>query len=248
MLSTICRSNFSRDLCDSKIGFKNILMINVSKVSKVYESPAGPVSVLNNLDLQVAAGEAVSIVGPSGSGKTTLLNILGALDSPTTGSVEIGGQNIAELDEAAAANFRNRSIGFIFQLHYLLPQCSVLENILVPRLAGGWEESAADTRARAEVLLEEVGLKDRMTHKPYQLSGGEQLRVAIARSLINEPKIILADEPTGSLDPSTGEKVADLLIKANQGKGVALVVVTHNPGLAAKMEKTYQLLDGHLVS
>ncbi|MDA0348850.1 MAG: ABC transporter ATP-binding protein [Verrucomicrobia bacterium] len=223
-------------------------MINVSKVSKVYESPAGPVSVLNNLDLQVAAGEAVSIVGPSGSGKTTLLNILGALDSPTTGSVEIGGQNIAELDEAAAANFRNRSIGFIFQLHYLLPQCSVLENILVPRLAGGWEESAADTRARAEVLLEEVGLKDRMTHKPYQLSGGEQLRVAIARSLINEPKIILADEPTGSLDPSTGEKVADLLIKANQGKGVALVVVTHNPGLAAKMEKTYQLLDGHLVS
>jgi lipoprotein-releasing system ATP-binding protein len=223
-------------------------MINVRKVSKVYESPAGSVSVLNNLDLQVAAGEAVSIVGPSGSGKTTLLNILGALDSPTTGTVEIGGQNIAELDEAASANFRNRSIGFIFQLHYLLPQCSVLENILVPRLAGGWEESAADTRARAEILLEEVGLKDRMTHKPYQLSGGEQLRVAIARSLINEPKIILADEPTGSLDPSTGEKVADLLINANQGKGVALVVVTHNPGLAAKMEKTYQLLDGQLVS
>ena len=214
----------------------------------MYESPAGPVSVLNNLDLQVSAGEAVSIVGPSGSGKTTLLNILGALDSPTTGSVEIGEQNIAELDEVASANFRNRSIGFIFQLHYLLPQCTVLENILVPRLAGGWEESAADTKARAEVLLEEVGLKDRMTHKPYQLSGGEQLRVAIARSLINEPKIILADEPTGSLDPVTGEKVADLLIESNQGKGVALVVVTHNPGLAAKMEKTYQLEGGRLVS
>lgn len=223
-------------------------MINVTGVSKVYESPAGPVSVLNNLDLQVSAGEAVSIVGPSGSGKTTLLNILGALDSPTTGSVEIGEQNIAELDEVASANFRNRSIGFIFQLHYLLPQCTVLENILVPRLAGGWEESAADTKARAEVLLEEVGLKDRMTHKPYQLSGGEQLRVAIARSLINEPKIILADEPTGSLDPVTGEKVADLLIESNQGKGVALVVVTHNPGLAAKMEKTYQLEGGRLVS
>ena len=223
-------------------------MINVTGVSKVYDSPAGQVSVLNNLDLSVAAGEAVSIVGPSGSGKTTLLNILGALDTPTSGSVEIGGQNLAQLDEAATAQFRNRSIGFIFQLHYLLPQCSVLDNVLVPRLAGGWEESAADTRARAESLLEEVGLKDRLTHKPSQLSGGEQLRVAIARSLINEPKIILADEPTGSLDPSTGEKVADLLIESNQGKGVALVVVTHNPGLAAKMEKTYRLEGGLLVS
>ena len=225
-----------------------IFMINVSGVSKIYDSPAGPVSVLDQLDLKVASGEAVSIVGPSGSGKTTLLNILGALDTPTSGAVEIGGQKLNELDEAATAQFRNRSIGFIFQLHYLLPQCSVLDNVLVPRLAGGWEESAADTRGRAEALLEEVGLKDRLTHKPSQLSGGEQLRVAIARSLINEPKIILADEPTGSLDPSTGEKVADLLIEANQGKGVALVVVTHNPGLAAKMQKTYRLDDGRLVS
>ena len=223
-------------------------MINVTGVSKVYPSPAGEVSVLQNLDLSVAAGEAVSIVGPSGSGKTTLLNILGALDSPTSGTVEIGGQNLAQLDEAATAQFRNQSIGFIFQLHYLLPQCSVLDNVLVPRLAGGWEESASDTRARAESLLEDVGLKDRLTHKPSQLSGGEQLRVAIARSLINEPKIILADEPTGSLDPSTGEKVADLLIESNQGKGVALIVVTHNPGLAAKMGTTYRLEGGRLVS
>jgi lipoprotein-releasing system ATP-binding protein len=224
------------------------IMIEVTGVSKIYDSPAGPVSVLKNLDLNVASGEAISIVGPSGSGKTTLLNILGALDSPTEGTVVIGGQNISLMEEAAAANFRNRSIGFIFQLHYLLPQCSVLENILVPRLAGGWEESVADTRARAETLLEEVGLKDRMAHKPFQLSGGEQLRVAIARSLINEPKIILADEPTGSLDPETGEKVADLLIQSNLGKGVALVVVTHNPGLAAKMQKAYRLEAGRLVS
>lgn len=212
----------------------------------MYESLAGPVSVLKNLDLHVAKGEAVSIVGPSGSGKTTLLNILGALDQPTSGSVQIGGQSITEIDEASAANFRNRSIGFIFQLQYLLPQCSVLENVLVPRLAGGWKESAADTRGRAETLLAEVGLKDRLTHKPFQLSGGEQLRVGIARSLINQPKIILADEPTGSLDPSTGEKVADLLIESNLGKGVALVVVTHNLGLAEKMQKTYLLDDGHL--
>ena len=223
-------------------------MINVTGVSKVYDNPAGQVSVLNNLDLSVAAGEAVSIVGPSGSGKTTLLNILGALDSPSSGTVEIGGQDISTMGETATAQFRNRSIGFIFQLHYLLPQCSVLDNVLVPRLAGGWEESVADTRARAENLLEEVGLKDRLSHKPSQLSGGEQLRVAIARSLINEPKIILADEPTGSLDPTTGEKVADLLIESNQGKGVALVVVTHNPGLADKMQKTYRLDGGKLVS
>ena len=222
-------------------------MITVSGVSKTYDSPAGPVSVLNNLDLDVATGEAISIVGPSGSGKTTLLNILGALDKPTSGSVVIDGKAINELDESGAANFRNRSIGFIFQLHYLLPQCSVLENVLVPRLAGGWEETPEDSRDRAEVLLNDVGLKDRMTHKPYQLSGGEQLRVAIARSLINNPKIILADEPTGSLDPVTGEKVADLLLETNLGKGVALVVVTHNPGLAGKMQKAYRLDGGKLV-
>ncbi len=222
-------------------------MITVSGVSKTYDSPAGPVSVLNNLDLDVATGEAISIVGPSGSGKTTLLNILGALDKPTSGSVLIDGKAINELDESGAANFRNRSIGFIFQLHYLLPQCSVLENVLVPRLAGGWEETPEDSRDRAEVLLNDVGLKDRMTHKPYQLSGGEQLRVAIARSLINNPKIILADEPTGSLDPVTGEKVADLLLQTNLGKGVALVVVTHNPGLAGKMKKAYRLDGGKLI-
>lgn len=222
-------------------------MITVSGVSKTYDSPAGPVSVLNNLDLDVATGEAISIVGPSGSGKTTLLNILGALDKPTSGSVVIDGKAINELDESGAANFRNRSIGFIFQLHYLLPQCSVLENVLVPRLAGGWEETPEDSRDRAELLLNDVGLKDRMTHKPYQLSGGEQLRVAIARSLINNPKIILADEPTGSLDPVTGEKVADLLLQTNLGKGVALVVVTHNPGLAGKMKKAYRLDGGKLI-
>lgn len=221
-------------------------MIEVSAVSKVYNSSAGSVEVLNGLDLQVASGEAISIVGPSGSGKTTLLNILGTLDKPTSGAVKIGDQVITELDEINAAQFRNQTIGFIFQLHYLLPQCSVLENVLVPRLAGGWTESAADSQARAEALLKEVGLKDRITHKPFQLSGGEQLRVAIARSLINTPKIILADEPTGSLDPVSGERVADLLLETNLSKGVALVVVTHNATLAGKMQKTYRLEGGKL--
>ena len=222
-------------------------MIDLARVSKIYESPAGPITVLRDLDLHVAAGESVAIVGPSGSGKTTLLNLLGALDQPSAGTVTIDGQALGALAPAAAARFRNRSIGFIFQLHYLLPQCTVLENVLVPRLAGGWDEPVATTRARAEALLEQVGLRDRLTHLPWQLSGGEQLRAAIARALINEPKLILADEPTGSLDPATGERIADLLLRTNAAARVALVVVTHNPALAARMATTYQFEHGRLV-
>ena len=223
-------------------------MIAVSHVSKIYDSPAGPITVLRELDLRVAAGESVAIVGPSGSGKTTLLNLLGALDQPTSGTLTVDGVGLGSLAPPAAAHFRNRSIGFIFQLHYLLPQCTVLENILVPRLAGGWDEPVATTRARAEPLLDQVGLRDRRTHLPWQLSGGEQLRAAIARALINEPKLILADEPTGSLDPSTGERIADLLLSTNAGTRAALVVVTHNPALAQRMQKTYRLAAGRLVS
>jgi lipoprotein-releasing system ATP-binding protein len=222
-------------------------MIDVARVSKSYDSPAGPVAVLRDLDLKVAAGEAVAIVGPSGSGKTTLLNLLGALDQPTSGTITIDGAPLGGLNATDAARFRNRSIGFIFQLHYLLPQCSVLENVLVPRLAGGWTEDVATTRGRAETLLEQVGLQDRLTHRPWQLSGGEQLRVAIARALINQPKLVLADEPTGSLDPVTGERIAELLHRAHAGARVALVVVTHNPGPARQMGKTYRLEGGRLV-
>jgi lipoprotein-releasing system ATP-binding protein len=221
-------------------------MIHVSRISKTYASPAGPVTVLRDLDLHVGAGETVAIVGPSGSGKTTFLNLLGALDQPTGGSITIDGVELGTLDAPAAARFRNRAIGFVFQLHYLLPQCTVLENVLVPRLAGGWDEDARTTRARAAALLEQVGLQDRMAYRPYQLSGGEQLRTAIARSLINQPKIILADEPTGSLDLATGERVADLLLRTNEAARMALVVVTHNPGLARRMQKTYRLAGGCL--
>src|SRR5207244_3703513 len=142
-------------------------------------------------------------------------NLLGALDQPSSGSITIDGHAVSTLDATAAARFRNRSIGFIFQLHYLLPQCTILENVLVPRLTGDWDEDAATTRQRAEALLAEVGLQDRLTHRPWQLSGGEQLRVAIARSLINQPKLVLADEPTGSLDPETGARIADLLLRTN---------------------------------
>jgi len=223
-------------------------MIHASHVSKSYETPAGPVSVLQDLDLQVGPAETVAIVGPSGSGKTTLLNLLGALDRPSAGSVTIDGVDLGGLDPAAAARFRNRSIGFIFQLHYLLPQCTLLENVLVPRLAGGWDEDPRTVRERALTLLEQVGLQDRLEHRPGQLSGGEQLRAAIARALINQPRILLADEPTGSLDPATGERIADLLLQTNAGAQVALVVVTHNPGLARRMLKTYRLEAGRLVA
>lgn len=223
-------------------------MLVVSRLTKSYETPAGAVSVLRDLELRVAAGESIAIVGPSGSGKTTLLNLLGALDQPTSGSVTIDGTDLATLSAADAARFRNRAIGFVFQLHYLLPQCGVLDNVLVPRLAGGWDEDAAATRARAEKLLAQVGLQDRLTHLPWQLSGGEQLRVALARALINQPKLILADEPTGSLDPATGERIADLLLQTHATSNAALIVVTHNPALAARMQKTYRLEAGRLVA
>ncbi len=221
-------------------------MITATRVTKTYASPAGPVTVLQDLDLTVGAGESVAIVGPSGSGKTTLLNLLGALDRPTSGSLQVAGEDLGTLDAAAAARFRNRHLGFVFQLHHLLPQCTVLENVLVPRLAGGWTEDAAATRARAEALLGEVGLQDRLDHRPFQLSGGEQLRVAIARALINQPRVILADEPTGSLDPATGERIAELLLRQTAGKA-ALVVVTHNPGLARRLHRTCRLEQGRLV-
>jgi predicted ABC-type transport system involved in lysophospholipase L1 biosynthesis ATPase subunit len=221
-------------------------MIAVSRVTKSYEAAAGPVTVLRDLDLHVAAAETVAIVGPSGSGKTTLLNLLGALDRPTSGKIEIDGVDLGGLTPDAAARFRSRTVGFIFQLHFLLPQCTILENVLVPRLAGGWDEDERAVRARAEALLEDVGLRDRLSHRPWQLSGGEQLRVAIARALINRPKVILADEPTGSLDPATGERIADLLLRTNEGAQTALIVVTHNPGLAKRMQRTYRLAAGRL--
>lgn len=223
-------------------------MIAATRVSKSYDTPAGPVHVLRDLDLHVGAGESIAIVGPSGSGKTTLLNLLGALDRPTSGSIHIDNTALDTLEPAAAARFRNRSIGFVFQLHYLLPQCTVLENVLVPRLAGDWAEDPSTTRARAESLLTSVGLADRLTHRPWQLSGGEQLRVALARALINQPKLLLADEPTGSLDPATGDKIADLLLCTHELTHTALVVVTHNPALARRMQKTYRLESGRLVS
>jgi lipoprotein-releasing system ATP-binding protein len=221
-------------------------MINVRQLSKTYETPGEAIQVLDRLDLTLAAGETAAIIGPSGCGKSTLLNLLGALDRPTSGSITIGDQDISTFSEEQAAAFRNHSLGFIFQQQHLLPQLNVLENVLVPRLAGDWQEPAADTEKRALRLLETVGLSDRLHHLPWQLSGGEKLRTAVARALINRPKLILADEPTGSLDPASTDTIADLLLSLNRDHCVTLIVVTHNAALAQRMGKTFELRSGKL--
>jgi lipoprotein-releasing system ATP-binding protein len=221
-------------------------MISVLNLSKTYETPGEDIRVLDRLDLSLAAGETAAIVGPSGCGKSTFLNLLGALDRPTSGSIKIGDQDIASFSDEQAAAFRNHSLGFIFQQQHLLPQLNVLENVLVPRLAGDWQESAADTEKRALQLLATVGLSDRLRHLPWQLSGGEKLRTAVARALINRPKLILADEPTGSLDPASTDTIADLLLGLNRDHGVTLIVVTHNVALAKRMGRTFELRSGKL--
>jgi ABC-type lipoprotein export system ATPase subunit len=198
------------------------------------------------VNLIVGTGGSVAIVGPSGSGKTTLLNLLGALDRPDCGSIRIGGQDVTECTQKEACQFRNRSLGFVFQQHHLLPQLNVLENVLLPRLAGGWEESAEKTALRARDLLNQVGLAHRFNHLPWQLSGGERLRVAVARALINRPRLLLADEPTGLLDATAAGQVADLLLQLNRSEGVTLIVVTHNRELARRIGKTFELQHGRL--
>lgn len=222
-------------------------MIEVIELSKSYSDSSGTtVPVLAELSLSIEAGASAAIMGPSGSGKTTLLNILGTLDTPTSGSVKIGEQALEGMSPVERASFRNRSLGFIFQQHFLLPQCTVLENVLMPRLAGAWDEPAETTEARAASLLEELGLSARSHHLPSQLSGGERLRAAIARALINEPLLVLADEPTGSLDQASADSVAKLLGGLVASRGVTLLVVTHNADLAAQMNQTYHLNAGQL--
>jgi lipoprotein-releasing system ATP-binding protein len=221
-------------------------MISVQNLCKSYPTPGETIRVLEGLDFALATGETAAIVGPSGCGKSTLLNLLGALDRPSSGSIAIDGRDISTFSEDQAAAFRNHSLGFVFQQQHLLPQLSVLENVLVPRLAGDWQEPATDTHTRALQLLESVGLSARLQHLPWQLSGGEKLRTALARALINQPKLILADEPTGSLDPASTDTVADLLLALNRDHAVTLLVVTHNVGLARRMGKRFQLQHGKL--
>ncbi len=217
-------------------------LIQVQQLLKSYGNGTKRVEVLKGVDLNFSRGERVAIVGASGVGKTTLLHVLGTLDRPTGGKVFYEGKDIYALNEKELALFRNREIGFVFQFHHLLPEFSALENTMMPCLIQGIPKK--ESAARAEAILTLVGLKERLSHKPGELSGGEQQRVAVARALVLEPKILLADEPTGNLDTKTGESVFDLLQELNQIKGVTLIVVTHNLKLAEKLSRQIQLIDG----
>jgi ABC-type lipoprotein export system ATPase subunit len=222
-------------------------ILRLSDISKRYAAPTGDAPwVLANIDLDVAAGESLAVVGPSGSGKSTLLNIIGALDRPTSGRVLLAGQDLTELDEKQLARVRNRQIGFVFQLHHLLPQCTVLENVLVPTLAGPPDGPADRAEQRARRLLERVGLTERVGYRPGQLSGGERQRAAVVRALINRPRLVLADEPTGSLDREASQNLAALLIELNREEGVTLIVVSHAEDLAERMDRVLRLRDGRL--
>ena len=217
----------------------------VSNLAKSFPGSPDSLTVLRDVSMELSAGDSVAIVGPSGSGKSTLLQILGTLDHPDTGTVSINGINPFELDENALAQFRNQHIGFVFQDHHLLPQLSVLENVLVPALALG--KTSAEQMNRAHTLIESVGLADRHDHLPGELSGGERERVAIARSLLMNPSLILADEPTGNLDRSTADTVSELLLELQQASGAILIAVTHSDALARSMQQRKELLDGQLV-
>ena len=219
-------------------------MLTVSNVTKDYPTPTGPLRILENVSFSMAPGEAAAIMGPSGSGKSTLLYILGALDRPTSGKVALGGEDPFTLEANALAAFRNRRIGFVFQDHALLPQCSVLENVLVPTLVGTPDP---DAPSRAKALVDRVGLGSRLGHRPAQLSGGEKQRVAIARALIRQPQLLLCDEPTGNLDAESANAVATLLFELHQAQKTVLVVVTHSDALAARFPTRFHLQQRTLV-
>jgi lipoprotein-releasing system ATP-binding protein len=219
-------------------------LLQLSELSKEYPAPRGSISILSGVSLTLNRGDAASIVGPSGSGKSTLLYILGALEPPSSGTVTLDGRNPYALPEKELAAFRNKQIGFVFQDHCLLPQCSVLENVLIPTLVA---DSQHGVRERARVLLDQVGLADRLDHRPGELSGGEKQRVAIARALIREPLLLLCDEPTGNLDQASANAVASLLFDLHRARNTILVVVTHNLELAAKFPLRLELTGRRLV-
>ncbi len=224
-------------------------LLEFDNVCKRYGEPgdAAAVRVLDGVSLRLDAGESLAVVGPSGCGKSTLLNLAGALDVPTSGSICFEGRDLGALDENARSDLRSRAIGFVFQQHLLLPACTVLENVLVPTLP--LRRSAAERRedeARARALLARVGLGDRLDHRPGRLSGGESQRAAVVRALINRPRLLLADEPTGSLDEASARALGDLLVALNRDEGVALLVVTHSRDLAARLAAVARLENGRL--
>ena len=214
-------------------------MLEVTNLVKDYPTPRGPLPVLSGISLRLSRGDAVAIMGPSGSGKSTLLHIIGALDTPTSGSVTLDGASPFELDERALATFRNEKVGFVFQDHCLLPQCSVLENVLTPTLVSRYNQDRTES---ARTLLEQVGLTERIDHRPAELSGGEKQRVSLARAVINEPVLLLCDEPTGNLDHKSAETVASMLLELHARQKTILIVVTHSAELAARFPVRYEMI------
>ena len=223
-------------------------MLNVRSVNKQYETPRGVLSVLADITFSLSRGEAVSIMGPSGSGKSTLLYILGALEPPTTGSVSLDGEDPFSFDDRSLAIFRNQQVGFVFQDHCLLPQCSVLENVLIPTLVKGSNDSGDSDLERARQLIDQVGLAERIDHLPSELSGGERQRVAVARALIRNPVLLLCDEPTGNLDGDTSEAVGSLLLDLHRKLETILVVVTHSTELGERFQSRLEMDNGRLRS
>ncbi|MGN6387667.1 MAG: ABC transporter ATP-binding protein [Verrucomicrobiota bacterium] len=225
-------------------------LLKLNNVSKSYLTAGGSeeLRILHGINLALNRGESLAILGPSGSGKSTLLNIIGTLDRPTSGEVIFDGEDVGGLDDIALARVRNAKIGFIFQAHHLLPQCTVLENVLVPTLASADKGLRGSAPDRAMKLLDRVGLQNRLEHRPGQLSGGERQRVAVVRALINEPKLLLADEPTGALDQSSAHNLAQLLTEINREQNLTLILVTHAIDLAARMQRKVEIQNGTLVS
>jgi lipoprotein-releasing system ATP-binding protein len=221
-------------------------VLQVSNLSKHYSTPRGPLVVLSDVTFALSPGEAAVVTGPSGSGKSSLLHVLGALDPPSSGTVTLDGRNAFALPPKAMAEFRNAEVGFVFQDHCLLPQCSVLENVLVPTLVAPDGAGGGSDTSRARQLIEQVGLADRVDHRPGELSGGEKQRVAIARALIRQPRLVLCDEPTGNLDQQSASVVASLLLDLHRRQQNILVVVTHSERLAAQFPIRFEIADGRL--
>ncbi len=221
------------------------MLVEAIHINKSFKTEAGELKVLKDINLSIAPGEMVGIIGASGAGKSTLLHILGALDRPTSGRVLFEERDTASMDDSSLAHFRNTSVGFVFQFHHLLQEFNSLENVILPGMIGGMPFHGAEEKARA--LLEELGLGKRTTHRPGELSGGEQQRVAVARALIRGPKIVLADEPTGNLDTKTGNELFELLVDLNKKRGITFVIVTHNKALSSRCHRVLEMADGMFV-